>query len=306
MSSVVDILRWTGILLLGTLPVAACGGGGESVAAERAPELERLFSVETLDRPESVAFDGARGRWLITSRGGRGTDGGGYVTAVPAGGGEPEHRVFRGRTPGLTWEGPTGIAIRGPRAYVVDARSVVGIDLDGDTVAFRLRLPGSGALDDVVADHRGVLYVSDPDADAVYTVAPDGSGWSRVPSVGSLRHPAGLLTGTDSAGGHHLVIAGREGAVLTLHADSSVTLLAESAGLGRLDGIQRSPGGHLLVSDHAGGRLQLLQRRRRDVWRAGVVWLRGLEGPADFSVLGDTLAVPEAGAGRVTFFRIRG
>jgi hypothetical protein len=304
--SAVDALRWTGILLLGALPVAAaCGGGGGSVAADRAPELERLFAVEGLDRPESVAFDGERDRWLIASRGGTGPDGGGYVSAVPAGGGEPEHRVFRRRAPGLTWEGPTGIAVRGRRAYVVDARSVVAVDLDGDTVAFRLRLPGSGPLDDVVADDRGVLYVSDPDADAVYTVAPDGSGWSRVPSVGSLRHPAGLLPGADS-GGHHLVIAGREGAVLTLHADSSVTLLAESAGLGRLDGIQRSPGGHLLVSDHAGGRLQLLQRRRRDVWRAGVVWIRGLEGPADFSVLGDTLAVPEAGAGRVTFFRIRG
>lgn len=291
------------------LAVAACGGmdgGADDAAGDGAPALSVLFRVDSLSGPESVAWDAARQRWLVTnSAGGAEGEGSGFVTAVSAGGDAVVRRAYGAATPGLRLDAPRGLAVRGDRAYVADLRRVVALDLAGDSTLWVLEVAGSGRLDDVALDPSGAIYVSDSGGDVVWRVAADGSGARRVGAAGSLRGPNGLLLeGGGGATPGRLLVAAREGAVLALDPDSSVTLVAGSPEFGELDGLQAAPDGGLLVSDGSGGRIHHLGRREEGVWQAGVAWLSGLDRPTDMLVRDSVLAVPEAGADRVTFYRI--
>jgi glucose/arabinose dehydrogenase len=292
--------------LLAAALAAACGDDGDAAPADEAPELEVLFRIDGLAAPRGVAWDSARGRWLVTVAGDDDPAGAGRVAAVGRDGQAVDLRAYGGGNGGVTLDTPRGIAARGDRAYVVDGRRVVALDLSDRELAFELDIPGEGPLHDVAVDERGILFVSDPSADAVYRVAPDGSGWNRLGSAGSLRGPSGLLAEPTARGPDRVLAAGRGGAVMALEPDSSVTLLAEAPGLGDLDGLQRTPDGDLLVTEPSEGRLLLLRSEPGPTWRPGVAWLEGLERPADFLLRDGVLAVPEAGAGRVTFYRVAG
>lgn len=302
-------------LLAVALSAAGCGGmergdgGGDG-----APEMEVLFRVDSLSSPESVAWDGTRGRWLITNvADGEEGAGTGFVTAVSADGERTVLRAYGAGTPGLRLDGPRGIAVRGDLAFVADLRRVVALDLAGDSALWSRELEGSELLNDVAAAPSGGVYVSDTRVGAVWWMAADGSEVRRIGAVGSLRGPSGLLAedavdaGADARDGTgRVLVASWEGAVLSLAPDSSVTLMAGSPDFGHLDGLQAAPDGGLLVSDFEAGRIHHLRRKGEGVWQAGVAWLTGLRQPSDFLVRDSVLAVPELGAGRVTFYRIAG
>lgn len=300
------------VLLSLALPGAGCGGMERGpVGDDATPEMEVLFRVDSLASPESVAWDEARERWLVTNvADGEEGSGAGFVTAVSAGGDEVVRRAYDASTPGLRLDAPKGLAVRGDRAYVADLRRVVALDLAGDSALWSRSLAGSEFLNDVAVAPDGGLYVSDTREDAVWWVSADGSDATRLGAAGSLRSPNGLLAegpgGDGGSGRGRVLVAGWEGAVVALAADSSVTLLAASPDFGHLDGLQPAPDGGLLVSDFSAGRVHHLRREEEDVWRRGVSWLTGLDGPADFLVRDSVLAVPELGAGRVTFYRIGG
>lgn len=292
--------------LLAVTLAAACGGDDGGAPAGEAPELEVLFRIDGLVGPRGVAWDSARARWLVTAGGNGPTPTPGRVASVGREGKAVDLRAYGGGDGGVTLERPRGIDVRGDRAYLADGRRVVALDLSDRELAFELEIPGDAPLHDVVVDERGILFVSDPAADAVYRVAPDGSGWNRLGSAGSLRGPSGLLAEPTAAGPDRVLAAGRGGAVVALEPDSSVTLLAEAPGLGDLDGLQRTPDGHLLVTEPSEGRLLLLRSEPGPTWRPGVAWLEDLDRPADVLLRDGVLAVPEAGAGRVTFYRVGG
>lgn len=299
-----------GALLLALALAPACGGGDGARERQRAaaPELETLFRVEGFDHPESVAWDAPRNRWLVTNRaGGEPGSGAGFVSAVSAAGDSVVRRAIGGPGGSPRLDGPTGIAVRDDRAYVVDRTRLVALDLTDGSLLWSVALPDPGFPNDVALGGDGTIYVSDTGANRIWRIAPDGSERERMMPTVSLRSPNGLLfeaTHDSVPGRWRLLVAGWEGTVMALNADSSVTLLAESSELERLDGIQHAPDGGLLVTDYARGRLQHLQRGDTRVWRAGVPWLTGLDQPADFLVRDTILAVPEMGAGRVVFYRL--
>lgn len=292
------------------ISVAGCGDREAGQATAEPPDLPVLFRVDSLDGPESVAWDDGRRRWLVTNRAGGGAgSGAGFVSAISADGDSVVLHAFGGPGEEERLDSPTGIVVRGDLAYLVDRDRVVALDLTGGSRGWELALPGAGFPNDVALGADGQLYVSDTDAGAIWRIVPDGSKRERLVPTVSLRSPNGLLADRDvdsPPDGVLLLVAGWEGTVMALNADSSVTLLAESAELERLDGIQRAPDGGLLVTDFARGRLQHLEPGERRVWRAGVPWLTGLSEPADFLVRDTILALPELGADRVTFYRLPG
>lgn len=295
---------------LAAVVLLAGGCGGEAVDTADSPRLERLFRVDSLDRPESVAWDGRRGRWLVTNVGegdeGKGDEGegAGFVTVVSAGGDSLRRRAYGGPDPGPRLDQPRGILVLADTAWIADLHRVVALDLAGDSLLFRVRLEGSRLLNDVARGGEGPLYVSDTGGDAVWRVATDGSSYGRLGTVGSLRRPNGLLAGDTPGPRQELLVAGWDGAVLALNPDSSVTLLAEAPSFRHLDGLQPAPDGGLLVGDFGTGRIHHLRRRSPEVWRTGDPWLTGLTAPADFLVRDSLLALPELEADRVTFYRI--
>lgn len=293
------------VLLLAAAVAAGCGGQDRDDRGT-ASRLDRLFRVEGLDRPESVAWDARRERWLVTNVAeGEEGEGSGFVAAVSARGDTVCRRCYDTSTPGLRLDAPRGIAVRGDTAWIADDRRVVGLDLARDSALFQLRVQGAGLLNDVAAGKRGPVLVSDTRAGVVWRVRPDGSGYGKLGAAGSLRGPNGLLLEPTTGDGGALLVAGWEGAVLALNPDSSVTLLAETPDFQHLDGLQPAPDGGLLVGDYGTGRLHHLQRRSPDVWRAGDPWLDDLAAPADFLVRDTLLALPELEADRMTVYRIR-
>lgn len=292
--------------VLAAAAAAAAGcGDGSTRGPDVPPELVRLFAVDSLRGPESVARDGARGRYLITNVAGEAAaaDGDGFVSAVSLSGDSVRRRALTGASLGVRLDAPKGIDVRGDRAWIADIHRVVGIDLRADTALFALRIPPSRSLNDVAVGHGGDVYVSDTGRDAVYRVAPDGSSWERYGAAGSLRAANGVHA---APGGEGLLIAGWEGAVLRLDPDSSVTLLADPRDAENLDGIQPAGPDRVLYSDFGRGTLHALHRRRPGHWAPSPPWLEGLTTPADFLKHGDRLAVPELDADRVVFYRIEG
>lgn len=301
-----DRCPWLVLVAAALLPsLLACGGGEDAPpAATPTPELTRLFTVDSLRGPESVAWDSARGRYLVTNVAGESSaeDGNGFISSFSRSGDSVRRRAITGRSLGVALDGPKGIDVRGGRAWVADIHRVVGIDLTADTALFELRVPDSGFLNDVAVGHEGAVYVSDTERDAVYRVSPDGDGWSRHGAAGSLRSPNGLHADPDGAG---LLVAGWEGAVLRLDPDTAVTLLADPPDAENLDGIQPDVGdGGILYSDFSRGTLHALHRRRPGHWRPSDPWLEGLTTPADFLRHGERLVVPELDADRVVVYRV--
>lgn len=298
--------RWTVLLAAALLSLAGCGNGGESPRPEVSPpEMTPLFTVDSLRSPESVAWDSARGRYLVTNVAGEPSaeDGNGFLSSVSRSGDSVRRRAITGRSLGARLDAPKGIDVRGDRAWVADVHRVIGVDLTADTALFDLRIPDSGFLNDVAVGHDGAVYVSDTERDAVYRLSPDGTEWGRTGAVGSLRSPNGLHADPDGEG---LLVAGWEGAVLRLDPDSSVTLLADPREARNLDGIQATAGGPILYTDFSRGTLQSLHRRRPGHWRPSAPWLEGMTTPADFLRHGDRIVVPELDADRVRFFRVDG
>lgn len=298
------LLPVVGLLLL-LAPLASCGGEETETYDTTPPELTRLFAVDSLRSPESVAWDSARSRYLITNVAGEPAeeDGNGFVTAVSAPGdsaGSVQRRAMTSGSLGAALDAPRGIDVRGDRAWIADLRTVVGVDLRADTATFELTIRGSRLLNDVAVGPDGMVYVSDSRRDAVYVVDPAGDDWSRHGAAGSLRGVNGLHA---DPGGPGLLVAGGEGAVLRLDPDSSVTLLADPLDAESLDGIQPYGEDRILYSDFSRGTLHALHRRRPGHWEPSSPWLEGLTTPADFLRRDALLAVPELQADRVVFYR---
>lgn len=285
---------------LAGLLAAACGDVAETRPSAAAPATELLFVVEDLPEPRSVAWDSVRARWLVA--GGSGEEGG-FVAAIGAGGGVVDRRAYGGPGGAVRLRAPQGIHVRGDRAYLADGDRVVALDLRDRELAFELRIPPAERLHDVVVDERGIIYVSDPDGDAIFRVTPDGSAWNRMTTAGSLRGPSGLVADPRPDGAGRLLAAGREGAVVALNPDSSVALLAEAPTFGDFDGLERVSAGALAVSEPSEGRLLLLRPEAGSLAASGVSWLDGLARPGDFVLRDGVLAVPEEDADRVSFYR---
>jgi hypothetical protein len=251
------------LLVLLLVPLVACGEDGPAWRAPTPPEVTRLFTVDSLRSPESVARDSARGRYLVTNVAGESSaeDGNGFLTAVSRSGDSVERRAVTGEDLGVRLDAPKGIAVRGHRAWIADLRRVVGVDLRADTALFSLRIEGSAFLNDVAAGRGDTVYVSDTERDAVYAVPADGTAFPpiRLGAAGSLWSANGIHPDPVDPG---LLVAGWEGAVLRLEPDSSVTLLADPMDAENLDGLQPAGDDRLLYTDFSRGTLHALHRRR--------------------------------------------
>ena len=261
--------------------------------AAAAPALPKPL-VAGLKNPESAAV-GADGRVYVSVIGEFDKDGDGSVVVVKDGKAVPFAE-------GL--DDPKGLVAFQQSLFVADKTRVWKIDAKGKARVFAAAeaFPQKPQfLNDIVADERGTLYVSDSGdlkggGGAIFRIDPRGkvtlvANAAKVPELGFTN---GLLM--DSLL-HLLFVNMHTGELYRLSlTDGTAEKLAD--GFGGADGLCWDRHGRLYVSDYKNGKLFVIPRPGRKP----VLLAEGFENAADICLdaAGTNILVPDMKAGTVT------
>jgi hypothetical protein len=225
--------------------------------------------------PESVLYDARRDVYLVANINGSpmGQDNNGFISRVSPTGQVLQLKWISGGPNGVTLNAPKGMAITQGTLYVADVNYLRKFDAKTGLPTGSIFFPDATFLNDVAADRRGNVYVSDTgisfDAagnvietgtDAIYKVAQDGTVSVLAEGNALLRHPNGLavlrngkvqVVPFDGFGGSKEIYTidrnGERGDVVTLPA-------------GLLDGVIALKKGQLLVSSWETASVYLVKR----------------------------------------------
>ncbi|HEY5756146.1 MAG TPA: hypothetical protein VIU34_09990 [Steroidobacter sp.] len=208
------------------------------VALAQSHELTKKWeSPATLKVPESVYLDQKRQVLYVSNIDGEpwGDDKKGSIGKVS----------LDGKVIAAEWvtglSAPKGLALVGNLLYVGDMKEVVVIDVEKGAIAKRIEMPGAQGLNDVAANPKGNVYVSDSYGKKLYVLKND----KPEVVVDNLKGPNGVLC--------------HNGLVYLLDGDSAYivgadrSLKAISTGMeGVLDGIEPVSKDEFLVSTWQG------------------------------------------------------
>ena len=122
-----------------------------------------LFHLEGFQTPESVAYDDANDRYLVSNINGKPgeADNNGYISLVSPDGKIILEKFIAGGVNKVTLHAPKGTAIANGMLYVADIDTVRKFDLKTGAPKGEIKIPGATFLNDVDADADGNVYVSD-------------------------------------------------------------------------------------------------------------------------------------------------
>jgi DNA-binding beta-propeller fold protein YncE len=254
-------------LILATAGCATPATPRAAVAAERADasSARRLFHLDGFAGPESVVYDEARDRYLVSNLNGAQP---GFISVVDPAGHLVAARWIENERNGVTLRDPHGMGILDGLLYIADTATVRTFYVADGTPAGDIEIVSATSLSDVAVDSvTGRVYVSDcamlPSADgsrqpnggdAIYVIE---KRVARTLAQGrQLRNPNGLAS--DGAGGVWVVDG--DGRLYRIESDGAMQDLARGPGKS-LDGIVLL-GSRMFVSD----------------WDSGTIWERGADG----------------------------
>jgi len=216
-----------------TLLAAALTAGFAASAAAQPKLVKKWESEPQLKVPESVLVDKARKVLYVSNIDGEpwAKDGAGSIGKVG----------LDGKVVAAEWvkglNAPKGMAIVGGTLYVADLTEVVGIDIAKGTVASHVPVPGSAKLNDLAADPKGVLYVSDSETKKVHRI----EGTTVTTLVENLKGPNGVVV---HDGAVYLLDAG---GLYQVQPDKSLKKIADGMEAST-DGVEPIKGGGFVVS----------------------------------------------------------
>ncbi|HYE80127.1 MAG TPA: hypothetical protein VEI97_19285 [bacterium] len=244
--------------------------------------------AQTFNAPESVEYDPARHRWLVSQNGGNRIDVYRPGSAAP----------LTTLTTGIT-NGPHGLEVVGDTVYACDGSRIRGFDLNTGQQVFSASLTGASFLNGLASDGARYLFATDFSTQRIYRVNILTGATSRM--ANTPRTPNGIIYD----GAHNrcvFVTWGANAAIMALSlADSTITTL-QTTSLGNIDGITRDPAGNWYVSAWSNN---ALHRLAPGFSTAPTSVMSGLSNPADIgiSAAGDSIGIPNAGsASNVVFF----
>jgi sugar lactone lactonase YvrE len=177
-------------------------------------ELETSIT-EGLATPESILYDAANDRYLISNINGGPTavDNNGYIAMMPADGKSVEKWIVGGAK-GVKLNAPKGMAIADGILYVADITTVRKFDLKTGAAKGEIKIAKSTFLNDVTASADGKVYISDSGlkqgakdlepngSDAVYVIDTKAKKPAAKALIASpdLKGPNGLLTVASAPG----------------------------------------------------------------------------------------------------------
>lgn len=278
---------WTPLLCL---PLAAGAAQGQS--------LTEVWRLGGFHAPESVAFDPATGRIVVSQTGEAGPEAGadGRLSLVTPDGAMIEADWVTGLVD------PRGVAVVGRSLYVADGGGLHRIDI-ATREAGTIALPGAQVLNDVAADADGTVYVSDTLAGAVYRLRGDTvdlvlpEGGLSLPN-GLLADDGAILVGSFGEGPAADLSVASPGGLWTLDpATGQVSPVAGTEESGSVDGIARM-GDWLIYDDFQTGRILGLQGGSL------TTLAETARTAADLGTAGDLLLVPVTATGEIIAYRL--
>jgi hypothetical protein len=230
-------VKITAVLLVFAAAVSVAGPA-------RAFHLVKEWATEPVfEVPESVCWDFDRAILYVSNISGKPTDkdGVGFISRLSI---EGEIRKLKWVT-GLN--APKGMAVVGNRLYVSDIDELAVIDIKNDKVIERHPAEGALFLNDVAADARGNVYVSDSSSrnSAIYRFS-DGrlELWLKHRDIQS---PNGLYVDGDR------LIVGNSGDATLKSVDLATREVTTAANVGSaVDGLKMDSRGDFIVSDWEG------------------------------------------------------
>ena len=212
--------------------VAGALGVASTVAAQ--PKLVKKWESEASFKvPESVYFDKAGKVLYVSNIDGEpwGKDGAGSIGKLG----------LDGKVIAAEWvkglNAPKGMAVSKGTLWVADLSEVVGIDIAKGAITTRVPVEGAVKLNDLAADAKGVLYVSDSETKKVHRI----EGKTVTTLLENLKGPNGVL-----AQGADLYVLD-SGGLYKVQPDKTLKMIADGME-GSTDGVEPIKGGGFVVS----------------------------------------------------------
>jgi len=258
--------------------------------------LFNLFSYaqNLLNNPESVVFDPANERYIISNWG----DGG--IVQIDSLGNQTyfsDTLLNKFKVAGLYIYGDTLLAAAGDAPNA----GLFGFNLKTDKQIFHIILPDIGLPNDITSDKQGHIYVTDYWGDKLYKVV------NRIPSVmiqEGLNYPNGLFYDQNKDRLLILSVMGKGAPVFSIDlTDSSLKTLVETGLVGGTDGITMDEKGNIYISEWEGDNIYKFSKGLSEL---PVIYSSGHNDPADiyFDDINGLLVIPNFGSNSIDFIPI--
>ncbi len=273
------------LLLLAVLGLFFLSSCSKKTSAQQLSLSEIASSEAKFKTPESVFFDSENNVFYVSNINGDPTkhDGNGFVSKMDANG-----KIIR-----LQWitglDAPKGMAKINNKLYVTDIDKLVEIDLEKGEISNRYEVSGAKFLNDIAADKRGNLYISDMTGNKIYKFS---GGKISLWLDKNLNSPNGMLF-VDN-----ILYIGNTGYLLKIDLTTNKQEKIFKNITGMVDGLKEYKGG-FITTDWIGN-ITYLKGEKKIVLKKAQ---KGINA-ADLELVGDKLYVPTFGDNRVVIYKI--
>ena len=225
------------------------------------PAVVYGFEVRGMQNPESFIVDPATGIYYVScvNGGSAARDNNGSIAKMDSA--NPINLDFiMGGKNHVELHAPKGLALSGNDLYVADIDVVQRFDKNTGHLlgTIDLKLVGAVFLNDVAADLKGNIYVSDSHANIIYKIDPERNFQVTILAKGlALENPNGLVY--DPAFKRLIVATGGKGKILTVDMNGKTMLLVNKQ-FKSLNGIDFDRQGNLLVSSSIEGKIYRIKQ----------------------------------------------